>query len=350
MSGKEIQMKFDEKYYLKKLKEMLDIDSVTGQCREFQDYLVKEIEALGFKTKTLRKGGVLVELGGKGEGRVISAHADTIGLMVRHINSDGTIKVCNVGGLHAHNSDSENIRIHSRKTGKVITGALQRKLSSVHVTPDKAWEELPSFDNIVAVVDADVKSAEDVRKLGIEIGDYIALDHRFTYENGYIKSRFIDDKAQVAILLEILRDMKKEKITPKKKTFFLIPFHEEIGLGGSWLPDDTAEFLAVDIACIGPEQTSDERKVSIFFKDTRAPYNYDMTMDLEKKAKKAKIDYVSDIFTPHYGTDADTSLVAGYDIRHAAIGPGTRATHGYERTHIDAIRDTYALTWAYIFD
>ena len=75
-----------------------------------------------------------------------------------------------------------------------------------------------------------------------------------------------------------------------------------------------------------------------------------MTRDLEKKAKKAGIDFVPDIFTPHYGTDADTSLVAGYDIRHAAIGPGTRATHGYERTHIDAIRDTYALVAAYMFE
>ena len=343
-------MKFDEKFFIKKLKELLDIDSITGQYHELQDYLVKEAEGLGFKTKTLKKGGVLIDLGGKGAGRVISAHADTIGLMVRHINSDGTIKVCPVGGLHAHNSDSENIRIHTR-SGKIVTGALQRKLSSVHVTPDKAWEALPSFDeNIVAVVDADVKNADDVRKLGIEIGDFVNLDPRFKYENGYIKSRFIDDKAQVAILLEILRDMKKEKKTPAKKTYFLIPFHEEIGLGGSWLPDNIDEFLAVDIACIGPEQTSDERKVSIFFKDSRAPYNYDMTMDLEKKAKKAKIDFVPDIFTPHYGTDADTSLVAGYDIRHAAIGPGTRATHGYERTHIDAIRDTYALVAAYMFD
>ena len=145
-------MKFDEKYFIKTLKELLGIDSVTGQYHELQDYLVKEAESFGFKTQTLKKGGVLIDLGGKGEGRVISAHGDTIGLMVRHINSDGTIKVCPVGGLHAHNSDSENIRIHTR-SGKVITGALQRKLSSVHVTPDKAWEELPGFDeNIVAIV------------------------------------------------------------------------------------------------------------------------------------------------------------------------------------------------------
>ena len=343
-------MKFDEKYLLKTFKELLAIDSVTGQYHELQDYLVKEINALGFKTKTMKKGGVLVDLGGKGSARVISAHADTIGLMVRHLNPDGTIKVCPVGGLHAHNSDSENIRIHTRD-GKIITGALQRKQASVHVSPDKVWDELPSFDNnIVAIVDAEVKNADDVRKLGIEIGDYIALEPRFAYENGYIKSRFIDDKAMVAILLEILRDMKKEKKEVTKKTWFHIPFYEEIGHGGSVLPENTEEFLAVDIACIGPEQTSDERKVSIFFKDSRFPYNYDLTRELEKKAKKAKIDYVPDIFTPHYGSDGDPALVAGYDIRHAAIGPGTRATHGYERTHIDALRETYKLVVEYMFN
>ena len=55
-----------------------------------------------------------------------------------------------------------------------------------------------------------------------------------------------------------------------------------------------------------------------------------------------------DIFTPHYGTDCDPSVMAGYDIRYAAIGFGTANTHAYERTHIEGIKETYKLMLAYM--
>lgn len=338
----------NETRYLDELKKELDIDSVTGQYHELQEYLVKEIEELGFKVSTLHKGGILVEAGGEGNPLLITAHGDTIGMMVRHINDDGTIKVCKVGGLYAYHTERENVRIHTR-SGKIITGTVQRKNASVHVTEDELDKEVACFEtNSFVVVDEEVKNAEDVRALGIEIGDYVAMDPRFVYANGYIKSHFIDDKALVAVLMELLHDIKDKKLTLSRKVYLYISFYEEIGHGGSMIPDDVKDFLAVDIACIGPEQTSSEKKVSIFCKDSRFPYNLDMTRELEECGKKSGAEYVPDIFTPHYGTDADPALVAGYDIRHAAIGPGVRASHGYERTHIDAIKNTYKLLAAYV--
>ena len=268
--------------------------------------------------------------------------------MVRHINDDGTIKVCKVGGLYAYHSERENVRVHTRG-GAVYTGAVQRKNASVHVTEDELDKEVANFDkNSFVVLDEDVHSAADVRALGIEVGDYVALEPRFVVANGYIKSHFVDDKALVAVLMELLKDIKDGKINLARKLYIYISFYEEIGHGGSMIPADVKDFLAVDIACIGPEQTSDERKVSIFCKDSRFPYNLDMTHELEESARKSGADYVLDIFTPHYGTDADPALVAGFDIRHGAIGPGVRASHGYERTHIDAINSTYKLLADYV--
>ncbi len=338
----------NEKRYLTELEKELSIDSVTGQYHELGDYLVGEIEELGFEVKTLHKGGILVCAGGEGNPLLITAHGDTIGMMVRHINDDGTIKVCKVGGLYAYHTERENVRVHTRD-GKVITGTIQRKNASVHVTEDELDKEVASFDtNSVLIVDAEVKSAADVRALGIEIGDYVAMDPRFVYSNGYIKSHYIDDKALVALLAEMLHDIKDKKLTLGRKVYIYISFYEEIGHGGSWIPDDVKDFLAVDIACIGPEQTSDERKVSVFWKDSRFPYNQDMAKELEEAGKASGADFVPDIFTPHYGTDADPALTAGYDIRHGAIGPGVRASHGYERTHIDAIKSTYKLLCEYV--
>ncbi len=338
----------NEKRYLTELEKELSIDSVTGQYHELGDYLVGEIEELGFEVKTLHKGGILVCAGGEGNPLLITAHGDTIGMMVRHINDDGTIKVCKVGGLYAYHTERENVRVHTRD-GKVITGTIQRKNASVHVTEDELDKEVASFDtNSVLIVDAEVKSAADVRALGIEIGDYVAMDPRFVYSNGYIKSHYIDDKALVALLAEMLHDIKDKKLTLGRKVYIYISFYEEIGHGGSWIPDDVKDFLAVDIACIGPEQTSDERKVSVFWKDSRFPYNQDMAKELEEAGKASGADFVPDIFTPHYGTDADPALTAGYDIRHGAIGPGVRASHGYERTHIDAIKNTYKLLASFL--
>ena len=340
--------KMNEKRYLKELEKEMSIDSVTGQYHALQDYLDTEIKKLGFKTTALHKGGLIVEAGGKGNPLLVTAHGDTIGLMVRHINSDGTIKVCKVGGLYAYHTERENVRVYTRD-GKVYTGCVQRKNASVHVTEDELDKEVANFDvNSFVVLDEDVKSAEDVRKLGIEIGDYVAIEPRFVVSNGYIKSHFVDDKALVAVLMELLHDIKDGKVKLGRKLYIYISFYEEIGHGGSLIPSDVKDFLAVDIACIGPEQTSDERKVSIFCKDSRFPYNLDMTHELEESAKNAGADYVLDIFTPHYGTDADPALTAGFDIRHGAIGPGTRASHGYERTHIDAIKSTYALLADYV--
>jgi putative aminopeptidase FrvX len=348
MMGQVMKYKLNEKRYFAELEKEMAIDSVTGQYHELQDYLVKEIRKLGFKPQTLHKGGIIVDAGGEGNPLLVTAHGDTIGLMVRHINSDGTLKVCKVGGLYAYHTERENVRVHTRD-GKVITGAVQRKNPSVHVTEDELNKEVANFDvNSFVVLDEDVKSAEDVRKLGIEIGDYVAVEPRFTVSNGYIKSHFIDDKALVAVLMELLKEIKAGKVKLSRKLYIYISFYEEIGHGGSMIPADVKDFLAVDIACTGPEQTSDERKVSIFCKDSRFPYNLDMTRELEAAAKKSGADYVLDIFTPHYGTDADPALTAGYDIRHGAIGPGVRASHGYERTHIDAIKSTYKLLAEYV--
>ncbi|MBE5860887.1 MAG: M42 family metallopeptidase [Butyrivibrio sp.] len=338
----------NEKRYLEELEKELSIDSVTGQYHELQDYLIEEIEKMGFKTSTLHKGGIIADIGGEGNPLLITAHGDTIGLMVRHINDDGTLKVCKVGGLYAYHTERENVRVHTRR-GKVITGCVQRKNASVHVTEDELNKEVPCFEtNSFVVLDEDVKNADDVRALGIDIGDYVALEPRFTYSNGYIKSHFIDDKALVAVLLELMHDVKEGKVKLGRKVYIYISFYEEIGHGGSLIPSDVKDFLAVDIACIGPEQTSSEKKVSVFCKDSRFPYNLDMTRELEEAGKRSGADYVPDIFTPHYGTDADPALVAGFDIRHAAIGPGTRASHGYERTHIDAIKNTYKLMAEYV--
>ena len=339
---------FDEQYCLDTFQKLLGADSTTGQFREVQELTIREIEALGYTATVTHKGGVIADLGGEGNPLVISAHLDDIGLMVRHVNADGTLNVCAVGGLYPFYCVTENVRIYTH-AGKVYTGSICRTPNSIHVTEDELRNVLPDFrTNVCVVLDEDVKNADDVRALGIDTGDMIALEPRFTVANGYIKSRFVDDKAAAAVLLTAMEDIRAGRLALRRKVYAYFAMYEEIGHGTTWLPDGVRDILAIDIAPTGPAQNSDERKVSIFAKDSRFPYHLGMTGELRDAAEAAGVDYVMDIFTPHYGTDCDGSVLAGYDVRHAAIGPGTANSHGYERTHIEGLRNTYLLLCAYI--
>ena len=339
---------FDEQYFFGQLKALLDIDSTTGQFREIQDYLLGELERLGFSYTVSRKGGVIIPFGGERHPIAVTAHLDDIGLMVRRVNEDGTLQVCPVGGLYPFYCMGMNVRLQTRD-GRRYTGVVCRKPASIHVTEDELRKTLPDYrTNVCVVLDEPVRSSADVRALGIETGDMIALEPRFTRAGEYIKSHFLDDKACAALLLTLMRELRALGIIPARKVYAYFAMYEEIGHGTTWLPADVEDILALDIAPTGPDQTSDEEKVSIFAKDTKFPYHWEMTNELVEMARAEGLDYAVDIFTPHYATDGDASVLAGYDIRHAAIGPGTANSHGYERMHLKGLRNTYGLLRAYL--
>jgi putative aminopeptidase FrvX len=233
--------------------------------------------------------------------------------------------------------------------GRVYTGTVCRTPNSIHVTEEELRTQLGDFrTNVCVVIDMPVRSAEDTRALGIETGDYVGLEPRFTMSGGYIKSRFIDDKACAAVLLGLMKAIRENGLKLKRRVIAYFACYEELGHGTAWLPDGVKDILALDIAPTGPDQNSEEHLVSIFAKDSRFPYHSGITAELRQTAKAAGVDYVMDVFTPHYGSDGDGSVLAGYDIRHAAIGPGTANSHGYERTHMDGLRNTFDLALAYI--
>ncbi len=339
---------FDRETCLDYFRRLIAVDSTTGQYEEIQDLLCRMLAELGVPCRVTRKGGVVAELGGEGNALAVTAHLDDIGLMVRKVNPDGSLNVCAVGGLYPFYCVTENVRVYTRG-GQVFTGTVCRTPNSIHVTEEELRVTPPDFrTNVCVVLDEEVRSAADTEALGITTGDMIALEPRFTLAGDYLKSRFIDDKAPAAVLLTAMKALKEGAIPLPRKVCAYFAFYEEIGHGTTVLPEDVCDMLALDIAPTGPDQTSDEHKVSIFAKDSRFPYHWGMTNELRQTAIDAGLDFVMDIFTPHYGTDCDPALLAGYDIRHAAIGPGTANSHGYERTHLAGLENTYRLLTAYL--
>ena len=336
-------------YMVEETKKILAIDSPSGYTAEVADYVMKAYQKLGYEPKLTTKGGVLVALGGKDKKNAVmlEAHIDTLGAMVAQIKSDGRLRVTPIGGMNANNAEAENCRIHTRFGKKVYEGTLQLANASIHVNGDYN-DKKRTFDETEIVLDEKVHSREDVEALGIMTGDIVCFDPRTTVtESGYIKSRFLDDKLSVGILLGYARYLKEENVTPERMIYQHITVFEEVGHGGSFVPEDTAEMISVDMGCVGADLGCTERMVSICAKDSGGPYNYDLVTELSNIAKEEQLDYAIDVY-PHYGSDVEATLHAGYDIRHGLIGPGVYASHNYERSHLDGVKNTFLLLTTYI--
>lgn len=323
---------------------LTSIPSPSSFTTKVTDYLLSELSSLGYSPERSNKGNVFVTLGGSGSPLVLAAHVDTLGAMVRSIKENGRLRPTTIGGHQWSTADGENCTIHTRD-GRVYTGVVLNKEPSSHVVDQKT--ELIE-ENMEILLDENVSSDQDTLALGIQTGDIIAMDPRTVVtESGYIKSRFLDDKLSAAILLGLARAVREDAWKLNRKVSLLFTVYEEVGHGGSVVPDDTEEMISVDMGCVGSDLGCTERMVSICAKDSGGPYNYDLITALSNLAKEKKLDYAIDIY-PHYGSDVETTLRAGYDIRHGLIGPGVYASHNYERSHMDGVRNTFELLKAYV--
>lgn len=323
---------------------LTSIPSPSSFTTKVTDYLLSELSSLGYSPERSNKGNVFVTLGGSGSPLVLAAHVDTLGAMVRSIKENGRLRPTTIGGHQWSTADGENCTIHTRD-GRVYTGVVLNKEPSSHVADQKT--ELIE-ENMEILLDENVSSDQDTLALGIQTGDIIAMDPRTVVtESGYIKSRFLDDKLSAAILLGLARAVHEDAWKLNRKVSLLFTVYEEVGHGGSVVPDDTEEMISVDMGCVGSDLGCTERMVSICAKDSGGPYNYDLITALSNLAKEKKLDYAIDIY-PHYGSDVETTLRAGYDIRHGLIGPGVYASHNYERSHMDGVRNTFELLKAYV--
>ena len=331
-------------FIAEQLKTLTTIPSPSGYTKNATDYLMKLLQDMGYEPKLSRKGNVFVTIGGEGEPLVLAAHVDTLGAMVRSIKDNGRLRPTTLGGHVWSTADGENCTIHTRD-GKVYTGVVLNTEPSAHVA-DKKVETLE--ENMEILLDEPVSTKAETLALGIQTGDIIAMDPRTVItESGYIKSRFLDDKLSASILLGIAKIVKDESLSFHRKVSLLFTVYEEVGHGGSFVPEDTTEMISVDMGCVGADLGCTERMVSICAKDSGGPYNYDLVTELSNIAKEEQLNYAIDVY-PHYGSDVEATLHAGYDIRHGLIGPGVYASHNYERSHLDGVKNTFLLLTTYI--
>ncbi|QDP39665.1 M42 family metallopeptidase [Radiobacillus deserti] len=331
------------------IKKLVSIPSPSGNTNKVISFVEAYLRDLNVETTRNRKGGLIATLPGEKESehRMLTAHVDTLGAMVKEIKANGRLRLDLIGGFRYNSIEGEYCEIETA-SGEIITGTILMHQTSVHVYKN-AGEAERNQVNMEVRLDAKVENAEEVRKLGVEVGDFVSFDPRVQLtDNGFIKSRHLDDKASVGILLQLIKRIKDENIVLPYTTHFLISNNEEIGYGGnSNITPETVEYLAVDMGAIGDGQSTDEYTVSICVKDSSGPYHYGLRKHLVELAAKHDIGYKLDIY-PFYGSDASAAIRAGHDIVHGLIGPGIDSSHAFERTHESSLIQTENLLFHYV--
>lgn len=341
-------MKIDMSYLVKTMQELIETPSPVGYYEQMKPAIERMASQLGYAVTYDNRNTAYITVAGEDTSKTVcvSAHADTLGMMVRGVNSDGTLRTRPLGGINYTSIEGENVTVHTR-SGKNYTGLVVCKHHSSHAYEDAKTMERNENTSFV-LLDAEVKNSQDVRAMGIRNGDYIFVEPRFTLTpGGYIKCRNIDNKAAMACSFAALKYLAENKRKPKCNTVFAFPFYEEVGSGGAYVPEEISEIVAVDIAILGPDADGSEQSVTIFAKDASIPYDYDLTNCLIAAAEKAECDYAVDVFY-RYGSDASQAFKSANNVRAAAFGMGTYSSHGVERTHLKGVENTARLLLAYV--
>ncbi|GGJ48645.1 M42 family metallopeptidase [Deinococcus roseus] len=340
----------DTRYLADRLLTLLRTPSPTGFTGQAMQVLAGMLQDLGIEPQFTPKGALYWTLSGQATGKTVafSAHIDTLGAMVKEIKDNGRLKLTALGGYDWATVEGEYCTVHLQG-GKTLTGTVVNVKQSTHVWGAELRDLKRTDETMEVRLDARSFSAEDALNLGVQVGDFVSWDPRAELtESGYLKSRHLDNKAAVAVFLDVTRAVLQEKIALKHTTHFFISNYEEVGHGASvGIPQDTQELIAVDMAAIGKGQTSHEHHCTLCVKDSSGPYDHGLGNRLRKAAVQAGIDLKIDIY-PYYGSDASAAWRAGGNYPAALIGPGVDASHAYERTHLDALQDTAKLILQYM--
>ncbi|XJS11733.1 M42 family metallopeptidase [Aerococcaceae bacterium WGS1372] len=335
---------------LESIAELTSIPSPTGNTGEIIAFLANKFTDMGVDYELTAKGALLVTIKGQDDTnhRFMTAHVDTLGAMVRAIKPNGRLKIDLIGGFTYNAIEGEYCTIHSSLSDSTYSGTILMHQTSVHVYKDARTAER-NQDNMEVRLDYQVESMKDVQELGIQVGDFISFDPRVVItEDGFIKSRHLDDKVSVSLLMETIDAIHSGELTLAHTTHFYISTNEEIGYGGnSNIDPKVKEYVAIDMGAMGDDQLTDEYSVSICAKDGSGPYHLELRSHLVNLCQSNEIDYRVDIY-PFYSSDASAAMRAGADVRHGLIGAGIDSSHAYERTHSKSVNATLELIQRYL--
>jgi peptidase M42 family hydrolase len=333
---------------------LLRTPSPTGRTDQVMQLVGEQLRKIGMAFDLTRRGVIVAELpgvaGAEGPDRTIVVHGDTIGCMVRQLKENGRLAVVPVGTHSARFAEGARVTVFVDDLDQVAyTGTILPLLASGHRYGDAVDTQGVGWDQVEVRVDEQVGDAAGLAALGIQVGDFVALDsYPEITPSGYVRARHLDDKAGVAAALGAFKALADHGVTPPVNAHLLVTISEEVGLGATHgIDEQVAELVSIDVAIVAPGQQSTEHTVNIAMQDSSGPFDYHLSRRLAALADEHGIEARRDIYG-FYRSDSATALQAGAQTRAALVGFGIDASHGHERTHLDGIRRTAELIAVYL--
>jgi putative aminopeptidase FrvX len=341
-----------QEYFVDFLVKLLNIASPTGFAEPAVAFVEKELSQFNeLQLTRTRKGALVAKWAVESDLSpvALTAHVDTLGAVVKEIKKNGRLKLSRIGGIQWPSVETEGVWIFPSK-GEKIRGSVLIDTASGHIHGAEGSKTPRDDEHMEVRLDVRTTSERETRELGINIGDCVAFDPRVEVTNGFIRSRFLDDKACVANIVAAIKSMAETGLTPARSVYFHISNYEEVGHGAAaGIPAEVAELVTVDMAVVGKGQESDEFNATLCIKDSGGVYHEGLNKKLRALAEKHGIPYKTDVY-PFYGSDGEAFWRAGGDVALALIGPGIDASHNYERAHMDGLNATTNWIMAYLLD
>jgi peptidase M42 family hydrolase len=342
-----LRLEIDIEYLQDRLTDLLRIASPTGYTDTIVRHVSHQLDELGVAYELTRRGAIRAHIPGRNAAgaRAIVSHLDTLGAQVKSLKRNGRVELVPIGTWSARFAEGARTTIF---TGQgTYRGTILPLKASGHTYGDEVDSAPIGWEHVELRVDALAQHDRHLARLGIEIGDIVAIDPQPEFlDNGFIVSRHLDNKAGVAVMLAAMKAM-KDAGQPPVDIFWLFTITEEVGHGASGiLPLNVAAMVAVDNGTTAEGQNSSEFGVTVCMADQTGPFDYHLTNKLVELCRAHDIRCQKDVFR-YYRSDSASAIEAGADVRTALITFGVSASHGYERIHMHALRSLAELITAY---
>ncbi|MEM2137278.1 MAG: M42 family metallopeptidase [Candidatus Methanomethylicia archaeon] len=321
---------------LRFLKDILEEFGPSG----FEDIVLKKIKDKMEKyadqvIKDNLNSLVFVKKGKREKPKVIVAgHVDEVGFVVTSITKEGYLTFTNLGGWFDQVLLAQRVVIMT-KNGPVI-GVITSK--PPHLLTPAEREKVVSMRQMY--IDVGATSEEDVKKMGIRVGDPIAPYSQFQVSiNGKtIFAKAFDDRIGAFVAMEALKYIKENNIEHPNTYYAAATVQEEVGLRGAetvkWIADhDIAIVMEVDIAgdvpgiSPGEAQSKLGKGPTIITLDNTMIPNQRLKEFVIQVAEEAKIPY--QLTVVRGGTDAGRLHLYKEGRPSIVIGVPTRHIHSH---------------------
>lgn len=338
----------DGEYLRRTLWDLLATPSPTGYTDEIVRQCCEMLGALDIPYELTRRGAIRALLKGRSRhpARAMIAHVDTLGAQVKALKGNGRVALVPVG--HWSSRFAEGARCTLLTRGGSHRGTILPLKASGHTFGAEIDTQPVAWEQVELRLDFEAGDEADLEAHGVRIGDHVAIDPQPEFlDNGYLNARHLDDKAGVAVMLAALKALTESAVQVPVDCYFLFSISEEVGVGASAvLHGDIASMVTIDNGTVAPGQASAERGVTIAMADSSGPFDYHLTNKLIDLCEAHSIRCQCDVFR-HYRCDSASAIESGSDIRTALVTFGLDGSHGYERTHEDALLSVARLLTLY---